>query len=156
MVRQTERRIGGDGAADGDVGVLGEIEKFARGELRVRGDVGADLRILVGGERAEEVRRRARVGREEGEDLGVLRGLREVFEEVTRRERVGGDELLRGGGLGEFGEFLEEARGNGRLAEGDGGLAHAVAADAFEDKIGRENFRGHFSVQAILRSPGCT
>jgi hypothetical protein len=59
--------------------------------------------------------------------------LGERFEEMAGRERIGGDELLRGRRRRKLGEFLEEAGGERRLAEGDGGLAHAVATDAFED-----------------------
>jgi hypothetical protein len=138
VVGEAEGRIGGDGAADGDVGVLGEVEEFAGGELRVGGDVDADLGVFVGGEGGEEVWRGAGVGGEIGEDLGVLGGLREGFEEMAGGKRIRGDELLRGGRLGEFGEFLEEAGGERRLAEGDGGLAHAVATDAFEEGGGSE------------------
>jgi hypothetical protein len=133
VVRETERRVGGDGAADGGVGVLGEIQQFARGELRVRGDVDADLGVFVRGEGGEEVRGRAGIRREEGEDLGVLRGLCERFEEMAGGKWIRGDKLLRDGRLGKFGELLEQARGERGLAQGDGGLAHAVATDAFEE-----------------------
>jgi hypothetical protein len=142
VVREPKGRIRSDGAADGDVGVLGEIEEFAGGELGVGGDVDADLGIFVRGERGKEVRGGAGIGREVGEDFGVLRGLREVFEEVAGGKWIRGDELLRGGGLGEVGEFLEEARGERGLAEGDGGLAHAVATDAFEEGGGGEGVGG--------------
>jgi hypothetical protein len=46
--------------------------------------------------------------------------------------------LLRGGGLGEFGQLLEEAGGKRGLAQGEGSLAHTVATDAFEDDGGSE------------------
>ena len=39
MVGEAQRGVGGDSAADGDIGVLREIQEFARGELRVRGEV---------------------------------------------------------------------------------------------------------------------
>lgn len=94
------------------------FRSFARGELRVRGDVDADLGVFVCGEGGEEVRWRAGIRREEGEDLGVLRGLRERFEEMAGGKWIRGDKLLRDGGLGEFGELLEQARGERRLAQG--------------------------------------
>ncbi len=142
VVRETEGGVRGDGAADGGVGVLGELEEFAGGEQGVGGDVDADLRVFVGSEGREEVRGSAGIGGEVGEDFRVLRGLREVLEEMAGRKWIRGDKLLGGGRLGEFGEFLEEARGERGLAQGAGGLAHAVATDAFKEGGGGEGVGG--------------
>ena len=138
VVREPEGGIGGDGAADGGIRILSEVEQFAGGELRVGGDVDTDLGVFVRGEGGEEMRRRAGIGCEVRKDLGVLRGLREVLEEMTGRKWIRGDKLLGGGRLGKFGEFLEEAGGERGLAEGAGGLAYAVATDAFEEGGGGE------------------
>ena len=147
VVRESEGGVGGDGAADGSVGILSEVEQFASGELRVGGDVDTDLGVFVRCEGGEEMRGRAGIRGEVREDLGVLGGLREVLEEMTGRKWIRGDKLLGGGRLGKFGEFLKETGGKRGLAEGAGGLAHAVATDAFEyggggEGVGRQGCGG--------------
>lgn len=115
---------------------MGKIQQFAGGELRVGGDMSANLGVLVDGKSGEQMRRCAGVGREKREDLGILGGLGEGLEQMARRKRIGGDELLGDGGLGQRCKFLEQAGGERRFAQGDGGLAHAVAPDAFEESGG--------------------
>jgi len=117
---------------------LSEVEQFASGELRVGGDVDTDLGVFVRCEGGEQMRGRAGIRGEVREDLGVLGGLREVLEEMTGRKWIRGDKLLGGGRLGKFGEFLKETGGKRGLTEGAGGLAHAVATDAFEEGGGGE------------------
>jgi hypothetical protein len=84
------------------------------------------------------MRGRAGIRGEVREDLGVLGSLREVLEQMTGRKWIRGDKLLGGGRLGKFGEFLEQAGGERGLAEGAGGLTHAVATDTFENGGGGE------------------
>ena len=156
VVREPEGGIGGDGAADGGIRILSEVEQFAGGELRVGGDVDTDLGVFVRSEGGKKMRGRTGIRGEVREDLGVLGSLREVLEQMTGRKWIRGDKLLGGGRLGKFGEFLEQAGGKRGLAEGAGGLAHAVATDAFEDGgggegVGRQGGRGaaeNFGVSA--------
>jgi hypothetical protein len=70
LLREAKAGVGGQGAADGGVGVVGEGEKLAGGELRMQGSLGADGGVGVRGELDQEMRRGARISGEKGEDGG--------------------------------------------------------------------------------------